>query len=158
MMTTTMLLLLRLLLLLLLLYYSYCHYYYCCCHFNVSVQGQSQDRVHTPQLIEERGEPVQVDYFRNPSERTSTKERLVKHGSKHKIQVHTTKRNKQQQKQKQHRMHFQNKNNEKPEKGSLTQTKARRKPKWNRTEVLLLINWALPLGQTGSRKTCRLQV
>ena len=37
---------------------------------------------------------------------TSIKERLVRHGSKHKIQVHTTKRNKQQQKQ--NRTHFQN--------------------------------------------------
>ena len=44
------------------------------------------------------------------------KEHPVRHGGKHKIQVHTTKRNKQQQKQKQNRTHFQNKNNEKPEK------------------------------------------
>ena len=36
-------------------------------------------------------------------ERTSMKEHLVRHGSKHKIQVHTTKRNKRQQKQKQNR-------------------------------------------------------
>jgi len=43
------------------------------------------------------------------------KEHVVRHGSKHKIQVHTTKRSKQQQKQKQNRTHFQNKN-EKPEK------------------------------------------
>ena len=49
-------------------------------------------------------------------ERTSMKEHLVRHGSKHKIQEHTTKRNKQQQKQKQNRTYFQNKNNEKPEK------------------------------------------
>ena len=42
------------------------------------------------------------------------KEHMVRHGSKHKIQVHTTKRNKQQQKQ--NRTHFQNKNNKKPEK------------------------------------------
>ena len=56
------------------------------------------------------------------------KEHLVRHGSKHTIQVHTTKRNKQQQKQKQKNCtHFQNKNNEKPEKRSLTKTKARGK-------------------------------
>ena len=60
-------------------------------------------------------------------ERTSMKEHLVRHGSKHKIQVHTTKRNKQQQKQKQNHTHFQNINNEKPEKRSLTKTKARGK-------------------------------
>ena len=48
------------------------------------------------------------------------KEHLVRHGSKHKIQVHTTKRNEQQQKQ--NRTHFQNKN-EKSEKRSLTKTK-----------------------------------
>ena len=52
------------------------------------------------------------------------KEHLVRHGSKHKIQVHTTKRNKQQQKQKQNHTHFQSKNNEKPEKRSLTKTSA----------------------------------
>ena len=52
-------------------------------------------------------------------------EHLVRHGSKHKIQVHTTKRNKQQQKL--NRTHFQNKNNEKPERRSLTKTKARGK-------------------------------
>ena len=40
-------------------------------------------------------------------ERTVVKEHLVRHGSKHKIQVHKTKRNKQQQKQ--NRTHFQNK-------------------------------------------------
>ena len=45
-------------------------------------------------------------------ERTSMKEHLVRHGSKHKIQGHTTKRNKQQQKQ--NHTHFQNKDNEKP--------------------------------------------
>ena len=55
------------------------------------------------------------------------KEHQVRHGSKHKTQVHTTKRNKQQQKQKQNRTHFQNKNNDKPEKSSLTKTKARGK-------------------------------
>ena len=60
-------------------------------------------------------------------ERTSMKEHLVRHGSKHKIQVHTTKRNKQQQKQKQNPTPFQNKNNEKSEKRSLTKTKARGK-------------------------------
>ena len=46
------------------------------------------------------------------------KEHLVRHGSKHRIQVHTTKRNKQQKKKKKiekDRPHFQNKN-EKPEK------------------------------------------
>ena len=37
-------------------------------------------------------------------ERTSMKEHLARHGSKHKIQVHTTKTNKQQQKQ--NRTHF----------------------------------------------------
>ena len=44
-------------------------------------------------------------------ERTSVKEHLVRHGSKHKIQVHTTKRNKQQKiiiKKKKH-THFRNK-------------------------------------------------
>ena len=56
------------------------------------------------------------------------KEHLVRHDSKHKIQVHTIKRNKQQHKHKQNRTHFQNKNNEKPEKRrSLTKTKARGK-------------------------------
>jgi len=59
-------------------------------------------------------QPSQVVYFRNPSERTSMKEHLAKkrkekkehlatHGNKHKIQVHTTKRNKQQQKRKRKR-------------------------------------------------------
>ena len=37
------------------------------------------------------------------------KEHLVRHGSKHKIQMHTTKSNKRQHKQKQNRTHFQNK-------------------------------------------------
>ena len=65
---------------------------------------------------------------RQTHERTSMKEHLVRHDSKHKIQVHTIKRNKQQHKQKQNRTHFQNKNNEKPEKRRpLTKTKARGK-------------------------------
>ena len=58
------------------------------------------------------GVASQVVYFRNPvgvHERTSMKEHLVWHGSKHKIQVYTTKRNKWQQKRKQNRTHFQNK-------------------------------------------------
>ena len=67
----------------------------------------------------------QVVYFRNP--RTSMKEHLVRHGSKHKIQVHTTKRNKQQQKQKQNRTHFQNKKQPETRERSLTKTKARGK-------------------------------
>ena len=54
------------------------------------------------------------------------KEHLVRHGSKHKIEVHTTKRNKWQQKQKQNRTHFQNKKRETRER-SLTKTKARGK-------------------------------
>ena len=37
--------------------------------------------------------PSQVVYFRNPSERTSTKEHLIRHCHKHKIQVHIPKRN-----------------------------------------------------------------
>ena len=51
-------------------------------------------------------------YFRNPSGGTwknIMKEHLVRHGSKHKIQMHTTKSNKRQHKQKQNRTHFQNK-------------------------------------------------
>ena len=57
-------------------------------------------------------------------EKTSMKEHLVRHDSKHKIQVPTTKRKEEKkkkkklQKQKQNRKHFQNKNNEKPEKRS----------------------------------------
>ena len=73
----------------------------------------------------------QVVYFRNTSagvhERTSMKEPLVRHGSKHKIQVHTTKRNKRQQKQKQNRTHFQNKKPRETRERSLTKTKARGK-------------------------------
>ena len=65
----------------------------------------------------------QVVYFRNPSGRTSMKEHLVRHGSKHKIQVHTTKRNKHQQKQ--NRTHFQNKKQRETRERSLTKTKAR---------------------------------
>ena len=64
----------------------------------------------------------QVVYFRNPM-----KEHLVRHGSKHKIQVHTTKRNKRQQKQKQNRTHFQNKKQRETRERSLTKTKARGK-------------------------------
>ena len=63
----------------------------------------------------------QVEWFISetpctPHERTSMKGHLVRHGSKHKIQVHTTNRNKNKVKQKQNRTHFQSKNNEKPEK------------------------------------------
>ena len=39
--------------------------------------------------------------------KTSVKEHLVRHGSKHKIQVHSTTTTKQQQKQNQNRTHFQ---------------------------------------------------
>ena len=60
-------------------------------------------------------------------ERTSMKEHLVRHGSNHKIQVHTTKRNKRQQKQKQNRTHFQNKKQTETRERSLTKTKARGK-------------------------------
>ena len=60
-------------------------------------------------------------------ERTSMKEHLVRHGSKHKIPVHTTKRNKRQQKQKQNRTHFQNKKQRETRERSLTKTKARGK-------------------------------
>ena len=55
------------------------------------------------------------------------KEHLVRHGSKHKIQVHTTKSNKRQQKQKQNRTHFQNKKQRETRERSLTKTKARGK-------------------------------
>ena len=58
-------------------------------------------------------------------ERTSMKEHLVRHGSKHKIQVLTTKRNKRQQKRKQNRTHFQNKKQRETRERSLTKTKAR---------------------------------
>jgi len=58
-------------------------------------------------------------------ERTSMKEHLVWHGSKHKRQVHTTKRNKRQQKRKQTRTHFQNKKQRETRERSLTKTKAR---------------------------------
>ena len=60
-------------------------------------------------------------------ERTSVKGNVVRHGSKHKTQVHKKTKTKQQPKQEQNRTHFQNKNNEKPEKRSLTKTKARGK-------------------------------
>ena len=65
-------------------------------------------------------------------EKTSMKEHLVRHDSKHKIQVPTTKRRKQLQKQKQNRKHFQNKNNEKPENRSLTKTILRGKGGFDR--------------------------
>ena len=51
-------------------------------------QRHSSFRVKSNSFISET--PVGVH------ERTSMKEHLVRHGSKHKIQVHTTKRNKQQ--------------------------------------------------------------
>ena len=55
-------------------------------------------------------------------ERTSVKEHLVRHGSKHKMQVHTTERNKQQQKQ--NRTHFQNKKQRETRERLLTKTNA----------------------------------
>ena len=58
-------------------------------------------------------------------ERTSVKEHLVWHGSKHEIQVHTTKRNKRQQKRKQNRTHFRNKKQRETRERPLTKTKAR---------------------------------
>ena len=74
--------------------------------------------------------PSQVKWFISETpvgvhERTSIKEHLVRHGSKHKIQVHTTKRNKRQQKQ--NRTHFQNKKQPETRERSLTKTKARGK-------------------------------
>ena len=57
-------------------------------------------------------------YFRNPMgvhERTSVKEHLVRHGSKHKIQVHTTKRNGNKNENKIVSI-SKTRNNEKPEK------------------------------------------
>ena len=74
--------------------------------------------------------PSQVKWFISETpvgvhERTSMKEHLVWHGSKHKIQVNTTKRNKRQQKRKQNRTHFQNKKQRETRERSLTKTKAR---------------------------------
>ena len=71
-------------------------------------------------------ESSHIIYFRNPVE-TSVKEHLanftmVKHGNEHRVQMHTAERSKQKQ-QKQNRTHFQNKNNEKPEKKIINQNK-----------------------------------
>ena len=67
----------------------------------------------------------QVKWFISETPVGYMKEHLVRHGSKHKIQVHTTKRNKRQQKQ--NPTHFQNKKQPETRERSLTKTKARGK-------------------------------
>ena len=79
-------------------------YVCCCCYacsiFLIILLRLSQEEQDLSQVVFISETPVGVH------ERTSMKEHLVKHKNI-KIQVHTTKRNKQQQKQ--NRTHFQNK-------------------------------------------------
>ena len=99
-------------------------------HFNVSLIVRDKVTRQCPQTttFEEKVKSSQVKWFilETPvgvHERTSMKE----HPVRHKIQMHTTKRNKRQQKQKQNRTHFQNKKQPETRERSLTKTKARGK-------------------------------